>query len=94
MPDFAKMKMQLLGDVAKTEHLLLQEIPVKTRSKLSKKTKLDIVRDTGIIVMAAKEGKAKRYKVNVPFKSKTKPGSIIVMGTNRQLDEFEKYAMR
>ncbi len=94
IPDFGKITMRLFGAVSRTEHLVLQEIKVRGNSRLRKKTKFDIVRDTGIIVMAARPVRAKRFKINVAFKSKIKPGSILVMGTNKQLNDFEKYSRR
>ncbi len=94
MPDFGKITLRLLGNVARTEHLVLQEFKVKKGSKLTKKTKLDIVKDTGVIIMAEKRSRSKRYSINMPFKAKIKSGNIIAMGTARQLDEFEKYKRR
>ncbi|MBI2134235.1 hypothetical protein HYU11_06180 [Candidatus Woesearchaeota archaeon] len=94
IPDFGKITMRLFGNIARTEHLLLQEIKVKKGSKLTKRTKFEIVRDTGVIVMAAKSPRSKRYMINVPFKSRIKAGSIIAMGTVKQLNEFEQYTRK
>ncbi len=94
IPDFGKITLRLLGNVARTEHLVLQEFKVKKGSKLTKKTKLDIVKDTGVIIMGEKRQRSRRYSINMPFKARIKAGSIIAMGTNKQLDEFEKYARK
>ncbi len=94
IPDLGSITARFLGNVARTEHLVLQEINVRKGSTLSKKTKLDILKDTGIVIMAAKTAKAKRYSIDIPFKWKVKPGSLIAMGTAKQLDEFERYAKK
>lgn len=92
IPNIAKLTLKLFGNVARTEHLLIQERRVKKKSRLTKRTKFDIVRDTGVIVMGMKSSRAKRYTIDVPFKAKIKPGSILLMGTNTQLNELERYA--
>ncbi|GEM_PF-7116219 len=91
IPDFGKLTAQLFGNVSRTEHLLLQEFKVKKGDKITKKTKFDILKDTGIVIMGMKGEKAKRYSINVGLKTKAKPGSILAMGTNTQLNEFEMY---
>ncbi len=94
MPDFGKATLRLFGSVARSERLLLQEFRVRPRSPLTRKSKLEIVRDTGIVVMAARGSKGRRYTLEIPFKAKIRPGSLLIMGTNRQLDEFEGYSGR
>lgn len=94
VPDFGKIALRFFGSVARTEHLVLQEMKIKKGSKLAKLTKFDIVKDTGVIIMAAKPAKAKRYKLNIPFKSRIRPGNIIAMGTEKQLNAFEKYSRK
>ncbi|MBI2575108.1 hypothetical protein HYV82_04455 [Candidatus Woesearchaeota archaeon] len=92
IPNFGRLTAQLFGNVARTEHLLLQEFKVNTGDKLTKKTKFDILKDTGIVIMGMKRGKEKRYSINIGLKAKVKPGSMLAMGTNTQLNEFERYA--
>ena len=92
IPDFSRLTAQLFGNVSRTEHLMLQEFRIKKGSKLTKKTKFDILKETGVVIMGMKSGNAKRYSINVAFKTKMKPGSLLLMGTNKQLNEFERHA--
>lgn len=94
IPDFGKLTAQIFGNVARTEHLLLQEFSVKKGSKLTRKSKFDLLKDTGIVIMGMRSGKQKRYSINVGLKAKIRAGSILAMGTNTQLNEFEMYVRK
>ncbi|MBI4438449.1 hypothetical protein HY640_00790 [Candidatus Woesearchaeota archaeon] len=91
LPDFGKIVLRLFGNVTRKEHLLLQEFKVSRRSPLKRKTKMELVRDTGTVIMGIKKTTAKRYTMNMPFNTRINQGSILVLGTNKQLNELEKY---
>ena len=92
--DFGKLTLRLLGHVTRTEHLLMQEYKISSKSKLMGHTKINVVRDTGVVVVGIKSSKQKRYRINVGFNEKLKTGSLLLMGTGKQLSEFEKLATK
>ena len=94
LPDFGKLTLRLFGAVTRTEHLLMQEFKVPAKSKLRGKTKTDIVRDSGVVIVGMKSPKQKRYNINVGFHQKVKSGNLLIMGTNKQLSEFQKQSKR
>ena len=94
IPNFAKIALNLFGNVTRTEHLLLQDYKARKGHPITRKTKLEILKDTGVVVMGRKTSRQKRYMINVPFKAKVKAGSLLLMGTNSQLNNFEKNARK
>ncbi|MCP3682437.1 MAG: hypothetical protein GY861_07065 [bacterium] len=80
--------------VAKKEGIKISEIKLGVKSSLSGLKKIDILRQTGAVVMGIKE-KTRRFKVVVPFKRKIKKGeTLLVMGTEEQLKDVEKRAKK
>jgi hypothetical protein len=69
------------------EGLVLREI--KASKGIAGKTKLAMLQQTGVLVMAVKKGKS--FQLNVPFERKITSGSaILVLGTELQISEVEK----
>ncbi len=89
IPPLAKLTVRLFGRVTQREHLLIQEYHMKKGNFWTGKTKTDIARDTGVIVTGTKKA-GKRFGLNVPFQKRLKPGTYLLMGTNSELNSFEK----
>ena len=77
----------------KDEGLVLKEIKIAAKSRLSGMKKLEVLQKTGTVVMAVKKGNA--FQLNVPFDAKLAANSkVLVMGTLPQIKEVEKEAKK
>ncbi len=70
------------------DNLVLKEVGVKARSPLNNKTKADILKRQGIVVMAMKD-RSGNYKTGIEFHQKIKSGDILLlMGTPKELKKY------
>ncbi len=71
------------------EGLVLKEITLAKGSKFANKTKMDILRERGVVVFGVKQ--KSNYTLNVPLDKKLTGGTIIIaLGTPTQLGSFQR----